>query len=303
MAYTLTQARPLLTAAELELFEQSRTEPVKRLTPAALASAVKRTRTLRDKSRDLYRRQTVSVRTDTPGAVTGDDNQRTQRKADILQEVLERYEARATLLSERGDSNSKGKTGGKASAKTSDKGSASSDKVTAKAGAEPRSMKKDSSAAPAKTAKTAKTAKAAAAAPAAKADVKTIKASKQASAEQASDKVSKPAKAAASGKKSSASAQPSTLGSAGAGMSPDTDSGAAPKPVKAGSAPARSPKAPSRKAPTANNKASAPNVNAPLDTLPSSKRTSPLKTDPTNTAIQAHQSSQGRRAQGKRDSR
>ena len=273
MAYTLTQARPLLTAAELALFEQSRTEPVKRLTPADLASAVKRTRTLRDKSRDLYRRQTVSVRTDTPGAVTGDDNERTQRKADILQEVLDRYEARATLLSERGDSNSKGKN--KTDGKTSVK-------AAAKAGAEPRSMKKDSSAAPAKTAKTAK-----AAAPAAKAGVKTIKASKQ-------------ARPAASGKKSPASAQPSTLGG---GMSPDTDAGAAPKPVKAGSAPARSSKAPSRKAPTANNKASAPNVNAPLDTLPSSKRTSPLKTDPTNTAIQAHQSSQGRRAQGKRDSR
>ena len=282
MAYTLTQARPLLTAAELALFEQSRTEPVKRLTPADLAGAVKRTRTLRDKSRDLYRRQTVSVRTDTPGAVTGDDNERTQRKADILQEVLDRYEARATLLSERGDSNSKDKTGGKASAKTSEKGSAASSKAAAKAGAEPRSMKKDSSAAPAKTAKTAK-----AAAPAAKAGVKTIKASKQ-------------ARPAASGKKAPASAQPSTLGG---GMSPDTDAGAAPKPVKAGSAPARSSKAPSRKAPTANDKASAPNLNAPLDTLPSSKRTSPLKTDPTNTAIQAHQSAQGRRAQGKRDSR
>lgn len=101
MAYTLTQARPLLNAAELELFEQSRTEPVKRLESAKLAGAVKRTRTLRDKYRDLYQRQTVAVRTSTPGAVTGDDNERTQRKADILQEVLERYEARATLLQER----------------------------------------------------------------------------------------------------------------------------------------------------------------------------------------------------------
>ena len=49
MAYTLTQARPLLNAAELELFEQSRAEPVKQLTGAKLAGAVKRTRTLRDK--------------------------------------------------------------------------------------------------------------------------------------------------------------------------------------------------------------------------------------------------------------
>lgn len=102
MAYTLTQARPLLTTAELELFSQSRTEPVKRLTPADLAGAIKRTRTLRDKARDLYRRQTISVRTDTPATTTGEDNARTQHKADILQEVLERYEARAALLQERG---------------------------------------------------------------------------------------------------------------------------------------------------------------------------------------------------------
>ena len=98
MAYTLTQARPLLNAAELELFEQSRAEPVKQLTGARLAGAIKRTRTLRDKYRDLYQRQTVAVRTSTPGAVTGDDNERTQRKADILQEVLGRFEARVEQL-------------------------------------------------------------------------------------------------------------------------------------------------------------------------------------------------------------
>ena len=290
MAYTLTQARPLLNAAELELFSQSRADAVKQLTAAKLAGAVKRTRTLRDKYRDLYQRQTVAVRTSTPGAVTGDDNERTQRKADILQEVLERYEARATLVGERGDSKSSSKTGAKASAKGAAKGSAA-----AKAGADPSSMKEDSSAAASK-----KTAKGAAAAPVAKAG----KTAKAADADKAAPQP-KSAKPAASGKKSSVSAQLNTLGGAGAGMSQgtDTDTDAAPKRTKAGTAPARSSKAPSRKAPTANNKASAPDVNAPLDTLPSSKRKSPLKTDPTNTAIQAHQSSQGRRAQGKRDSR
>ena len=290
MAYTLTQARPLLNAAELELFDQSRAEPVKQLTGARLAGAIKRTRTLRDKYRDLYQRQTVAVRTSTPGAVTGDDNERTQRKADILQEVLERYEARATLVGERGDSKSSSKTGAKAIAKGAAKGSAA-----AKAGADPSSMKEGSSAAASK-----KTAKGAAAAPVAKAG----KTAKAADADKAAPQP-KSAKPAASGKKSSVSAQLNTLGGAGAGMSQgtNTDTDAAPKRTKAGTAPARSSKAPSRKAPTANNKASAPDVNAPLDTLPSSKRKSPLKTDPTNTAIQAHQSSQGRRAQGKRDSR
>ena len=109
MAYTLTQARPLLNAAELELFDNSRTEPVKSLTAARLASAVKRARTMRDKYRDLYRRQTVGVRTKKPGSVTGDDNERTQRKADILQEVLQRYELRAALLESRASQPEKSK--------------------------------------------------------------------------------------------------------------------------------------------------------------------------------------------------
>lgn len=101
MAYTITQARPLLTAAELELFDQSRAGPIKELTLTRLRGKVTRTRTLRDKYRDLFRRQTVSVRKSpaTPGrSPVGSDNERTQRKADILQEVLGRFEERVALL-------------------------------------------------------------------------------------------------------------------------------------------------------------------------------------------------------------
>lgn len=208
MAYTLTQVRPLLTTAELELFSQSRTEPVKSLSPADLASAIKRTRAQRDKYRDLYQRQTVAVRTGSPSNVTGEDNERTQRKADILQEVLDRYEARATLLQER------------ASSATGSKG-------------------KDSAKVPAPPA-----------------------ADSQACAD-----------------------------------------AAAPAADKAGSAPERSSKAPSPKAPTAQGKASAPDLNAPLDMVAAADRASPLKKDPGNIAIHAHQSASGRRTQGKRDSR
>ncbi len=101
MAYTITQARPLLNAAELELFDQSRAEPIKALTLARLRGKVTRARTLRDKYRDLFRRQTVSVRSapTTKGrSPVGADNERTQRKADILQEVLGRFEARVEQL-------------------------------------------------------------------------------------------------------------------------------------------------------------------------------------------------------------
>ena len=284
MAYTLTQARPLLNAAELELFEQSRAEPVKQLTGAKLAGAVKRTRLLRDKYRDLYQRQTVAVRTSAPGAVTGDDNERTQRKADILQEVLERYEARASALQAQGSSKTGAKAGAKAGAKGTTKSLApraasrstattSSAKAAGKAGTEKTEAKKSASAAPA---------------------AKAAKSGKAEGNSNSTGGASKPSHAS----------QLNTLAGAGAKASAGQDSAGASSHHKAATAPARSSKAPSRKAPAAGNKAAAPPINAPLDTVPAAKRgTSPLKKDPTNIAIQAHQSSSGRRTQGKRDSR
>lgn len=283
MAYTLTQARPLLNAAELELFEQSRTEPVKRLTPAKLSGAVKRTRTLRDKYRDLYQRQTVAVRTSTPNAVTGSDNDRTKRKADILQEVLERYEARVTLLQGRDSSTTKD-TGnaGKTAARTP----ASQDVKAA--------VKKTSRAGSAsQVGSTGKASK-----PASTATATAPKASKE-------SKSSKTAKPPVIPKKRAATEKPNASAGSGASTSADKaeQSMAAPQHEKAGKPAKRSEKAPSRKAPTAGDKTSAPPVNAPLDIVPAAKRASPLKQDPTNKAINAHQSSQGRRTQAKRDSR
>ena len=283
MAYTLTQARPLLNAAELELFEQSRTEPVKRLTPAKLSGAVKRTRTLRDKYRDLYQRQTVAVRTSTPNAVTGSDNDRTKRKADILQEVLERYEARVTLLQGRDSSTTKD-TGnaGKTAARTP----ASQDAKTA-IKKTPRAGAASQVGATGKASKPASTATATA-----------PKASKE-------SKSSKTAKPPVIPKKRAATEKLNASAGSGASTSADKaeQSMAAPQHEKAGKPAKRSEKAPSRKAPTAGDKTSAPPVNAPLDIVPAAKRASPLKQDPTNKAINAHQSSQGRRTQAKRDSR
>lgn len=100
MAYTLTQARTLLTPAELALFDASRTQPVRALTAAALRGKITRARTLRDKYRDVYRRQTVSTR-GAPAArrsAVGGDNERTQRKADLFAEVLGRFEQRLQKL-------------------------------------------------------------------------------------------------------------------------------------------------------------------------------------------------------------
>lgn len=329
MAYTLTQARPLLNAAELELFEQSRAEPVKQLTGAKLAGAVKRTRTLRDKYRDLYQRQTVAVRTSTPGAVTGADNERTQRKADILQEVLERYETRAAALQAQGSSPAAAQTSRKAAPKA---GGARSKAASAQAAESPTGAQKKQTAAGRGTA-AAPASSSSAQTPAGAADKNPAKAKAQsktktktkteaapASKAARTDKAARPAAATTGSKagtstgtgtgtgtkKSAVSAQLNTLAGAGAKAAAGTAAPQAParSARTAGSPPVRSSKAPSRKAPTAGNKAEAPQVNAPLDTVPAAKRgTSPLKQDPTNIAIQAHQSSHGRRTQGKRDSR
>jgi hypothetical protein len=88
MALNRTQARQLLTIPEFELFTQSRTGGLKALTPARLRTKIERTRALRDKFRDLYRRQTVATRAD--AAAT---NERTQRKAEVFEDILQRFES------------------------------------------------------------------------------------------------------------------------------------------------------------------------------------------------------------------
>lgn len=103
MAYTLTQARVLLTAAELAIFDQSRAGPIKELTVARLHGKVTRARALRDKYRDLYRRQTVATRGAAASrrSAAGGDNERTQKKSIVFAEVLERFETRLAQLDEK----------------------------------------------------------------------------------------------------------------------------------------------------------------------------------------------------------
>jgi hypothetical protein len=88
--------RPLLTAAEFELFEASVGDGLKALTGAQLRGKIKRTRSLRDKNVDLLRRQKVASRSRTgnKGGTSGIANERTARKATVFAEVLQRFEQR-----------------------------------------------------------------------------------------------------------------------------------------------------------------------------------------------------------------
>ena len=100
MSYTLRQVKPLLTQPELELFQASRAGAIGEFTPKRLTSKIQRARALRDKYRDVYKRQTVQTRKGAPEArkAMGGENTRTQTKSEILDDVLKRFEAQHAKL-------------------------------------------------------------------------------------------------------------------------------------------------------------------------------------------------------------
>ena len=95
MSYTTRQVQSLLTQAELELFQASRATAIKAFTVRQLEARIKRARTLRNKYRDLHQRQMVRTGSGPASArkPMGGENARTEVKADVMQEVLSRFEA------------------------------------------------------------------------------------------------------------------------------------------------------------------------------------------------------------------
>jgi hypothetical protein len=285
MATSITQAKPLLTAAELELFDHSRAEPIKALSAKQLAGKEKRTRSLRDKYRDLYRRQSVAAQGKTKGVgATGDANARTQRKAEIMQEVLGRFEARSSLLGARESRADEAKE--LKSKKPARKAAASavptsaSDKPASRAKKSADASKQRSESAPAHA-------------------FASTTASRKASA----TATAKPIKTKPGKTKTGQFHAPEQALSAVGSLNQAEDGSALPEHFIGVDPTVRSPKAPSPRAPTFGGKAHAPEVNAPLDMVASAQRMNPVKNSPSSQAIQGHVSSSVRRSQGKRDSR
>jgi hypothetical protein len=96
LAINKTQAAKLLNAAEMDMFNASRAPTIKQLTDTRLTAKVKRARTLRDKFRDLLRRQKLSSRkkTGTKTGTSGSANERTAIKAEIFDDILQRFSKR-----------------------------------------------------------------------------------------------------------------------------------------------------------------------------------------------------------------
>jgi hypothetical protein len=95
MAYNRNQARGICNKTEYALFASSLKGEVEKLPQARVQSGIKRSRTLRDKYRDLHKRQRLATRdrVGTKKGIKPDTNARTEQKAKLFAEVLARFEA------------------------------------------------------------------------------------------------------------------------------------------------------------------------------------------------------------------
>lgn len=85
--------KELLNANELALFTLSQdSAALAQYTPAQLRDKIRRARKLRDRARDLYRRQVGRTRatTSTKRGFSGTANERSKQKAEVLNRVVER---------------------------------------------------------------------------------------------------------------------------------------------------------------------------------------------------------------------
>lgn len=94
MAVMPKNARQLCTKPELQLIRSSLATSAERLTPAQLRQKISRARKLRDKYRDLARRQRRESRgkQGPRGARPSQSNENTARKAEFFADTLDRFE-------------------------------------------------------------------------------------------------------------------------------------------------------------------------------------------------------------------
>jgi hypothetical protein len=87
-------ARRLCTAREYELVEASFPDNIRQLTPSKLKQKVERARKLRDKNRDLMKRQRLELRgkRSPRGARPAQGTANTEKKADLFDEVMQRFQ-------------------------------------------------------------------------------------------------------------------------------------------------------------------------------------------------------------------
>ncbi|MBP6798921.1 MAG: hypothetical protein KA124_12555, partial [Luteimonas sp.] len=79
------------------LYDDSRANALRKLDAKALAARVQRARTARDRARDLLRSQKLAskARTGSKRGTSGTANQRSKDKAEVMADILKRFEAHA----------------------------------------------------------------------------------------------------------------------------------------------------------------------------------------------------------------
>lgn len=90
MAFTRAQATGLLNKTEMRLYDDSRANALRGLERPGLAARIARTRTARDRARDLLKRQRLAARKRGEGKADG-IAARTARKEALLVEILQRF--------------------------------------------------------------------------------------------------------------------------------------------------------------------------------------------------------------------
>lgn len=100
MTYNARQVRQLTSKSEQELVSASYQGAIGQLSEKALKSNIERTRRLRDKNRDLYRRQQIASRKSAGAnqASHAPSNARTGQKAQIFDETLSRFTKRLDAM-------------------------------------------------------------------------------------------------------------------------------------------------------------------------------------------------------------
>lgn len=93
MSFNKAQLRKLCTAPEFALAQKSLSPELGKLSPTQLVACIKRARALRDKNRDLYKRQTLNKRKPGAAGKAAGLNARTAEKAQAFDQMLKNFEA------------------------------------------------------------------------------------------------------------------------------------------------------------------------------------------------------------------
>ncbi len=147
MPFNRNHVRAFLAKTEFGLFESSLGADLKALSAAEVQRRIDRTRKLRDKYRDLLRRQKLATRarTGSKRGLSGVANERTAKKAKAFEETLARFEVQAKHLAaaaKKAASKSKKSPARAKPAATTKKAAKTGTKAAAKTTAEKRAPKK-----------------------------------------------------------------------------------------------------------------------------------------------------------------